>query len=166
MIAVHNVFVGAQLLARVILASPATMDNISNNFHTPRVTPPPRLEQVLRRESKQRRHMRICLRLILYVMSDAKPSSIALTSLCFQCPPSPAHRHLHALPTHTLVFMAAARFLLQSRVPWRLRELHQRICQDFVLTTPASQMAQSPNVRKLNPLNVTDGCLTIVPRQW
>jgi hypothetical protein len=53
MIAVHNVFVGAQLLARVILASPATMDNISNNFHTPRVTPPPRLEQVLRRDASQ-----------------------------------------------------------------------------------------------------------------
>jgi hypothetical protein len=50
MIAVHKFFVGAQLLARVILASPATTDNSSSNFHAPRVTPPPHLEQALRRD--------------------------------------------------------------------------------------------------------------------
>lgn len=54
MVAVNMIFVGAQLLAKVILASPATTDNSSDNSHAPRVTQPPRLEQAFRRDANQR----------------------------------------------------------------------------------------------------------------
>lgn len=47
MTAVHMVLAGAQLLAT------ATTDSSSSNLHAPQVTLPPRLQQLLRRNTQQ-----------------------------------------------------------------------------------------------------------------
>jgi hypothetical protein len=65
-----------------------------------------------------------------------------------------------------MVFKAAVMLLRSAYVSCQSVALHQPIYQRTVRMPAALKLMESSNAPKLDPLNVTNGCLTIRAQQW